>query len=182
MPIITGGKIMEGDGVGAPLLSAGAPTALTTEVQTITAGDATGGTFALTFEGCTTTNIAFDATAATIQAALRLLGSIGGAHVLCAGGAMGTNPVTVTFHASAGVGNLCGLDVPLITVDPAKLTGGTDPGVGNGPTVEATTAGVSPTARGAAKGSLLIDTTNGILYINTGTAPGSVWTKVGTQS
>jgi hypothetical protein len=32
------------------------------------------------------------------------------------------------------------------------------------------------------KGSLLVDTTNGLLYINTGTLDVPVWTKVGTQS
>lgn len=31
-------------------------------------------------------------------------------------------------------------------------------------------------------GTLLIDTTNGILYINTGTKASPTWTKVGTQS
>jgi hypothetical protein len=32
------------------------------------------------------------------------------------------------------------------------------------------------------KGTLLIDVTNGILYINTGTKSATVWTKVGTQT
>jgi hypothetical protein len=34
----------------------------------------------------------------------------------------------------------------------------------------------------AGKGSLLIDSTNGVLYINTGTKASPTWTKVGTQS
>lgn len=34
----------------------------------------------------------------------------------------------------------------------------------------------------AAKGALAADTTNGILYINTGTLAATVWTKVGTQT
>lgn len=34
----------------------------------------------------------------------------------------------------------------------------------------------------AAKGSLYIDTTNGVLYINTGAIDNPTWTKVGTQS
>lgn len=34
----------------------------------------------------------------------------------------------------------------------------------------------------AGKGSLCIDSTNGVLYINTGTATSPVWTKVGLQS
>lgn len=34
----------------------------------------------------------------------------------------------------------------------------------------------------AGKGSLLTDSTNGVLYINTGTKASPTWTKVGTQS
>ena len=34
----------------------------------------------------------------------------------------------------------------------------------------------------AGKGSLLIDVTNGYLYINTGSSASTVWTKVGTQT
>lgn len=34
----------------------------------------------------------------------------------------------------------------------------------------------------AGKGCLLIDNTNGVLYINTGTLAATVWTKVGTQA
>ena len=34
----------------------------------------------------------------------------------------------------------------------------------------------------ALKGALLIDTTNAILYINTGTQASPTWTKVGTQT
>jgi hypothetical protein len=34
----------------------------------------------------------------------------------------------------------------------------------------------------AGKGCLLIDTTNGVLYINTGTKATPTWTKVGTQT
>jgi hypothetical protein len=33
----------------------------------------------------------------------------------------------------------------------------------------------------AAKGDLVIDSTNGVLYINTGTLAATVWTKVGVQ-
>ena len=34
----------------------------------------------------------------------------------------------------------------------------------------------------AKKGAVVTDTTNGILYINTGTLASTVWTKVGLQS
>lgn len=36
-------------------------------------------------------------------------------------------------------------------------------------------------AKMAGKGCLLIDTTNGLLYINTNTKASPTWTKVGTQ-
>lgn len=34
----------------------------------------------------------------------------------------------------------------------------------------------------APKGALLVDTTNAVLYINTGSQASNAWTKVGTQS
>ena len=47
----------------------------------------------------------------------------------------------------------------------------------------APTNGTSGTLAGfAAKGALLIDTTNAFLYINTNTQASPTWTKVGTQS
>lgn len=49
--------------------------------------------------------------------------------------------------------------------------------------VAITTPGVTATGRNQGGcGQLLIDSTNGVLYINTGTAPAPTWTKVGTQS
>src|SRR5690606_2536780 len=47
------------------------------EVQKVTVSDATGGTFTLTFGGKTTAPIAYDGTAATVQAALEALSTIG---------------------------------------------------------------------------------------------------------
>lgn len=45
------------------------------------------------------------------------------------------------------------------------------------------TSGTSGTFVGDAnKGTLLIDTANGILYINTGTSASPTWTKVGLQT
>lgn len=40
----------------------------------------------------------------------------------------------------------------------------------------------APTADGPDTGALVVDTTNGVLYINTGTASSATWTIVGTQS
>jgi hypothetical protein len=50
---------------------------------------------------------------------------------------------------------------------------------GTAPTlaIAETTPGVSATARGAPKGALLIDTTNGALYQNTGTPQAPTWTS-----
>ncbi len=48
--------------------------------------------------------------------------------------------------------------------------------------VATTTPGVDAEFRDSAKGQLLVDTTNGILYINTGAALAPTWTKVGTQT
>jgi hypothetical protein len=103
----------------------------TNEVQTITI-TATGGTFTLSFLGVATGAIAFDATGATIQTALRAISSINGAHVTVAGAAGG--PHMITF-----IGNFAASDQPLIVVGAGSLTGGTA-------TLVETTKGVVPTA------------------------------------
>lgn len=92
----------------------------------------------------------------------------------CADGTLtsGVGTITITF-----AGNLINLAVPTITVADNSLTG-TSPTVA----VAETTPGVTATMRGAAKGALLVDTDNGILYINTNTALDPTWTKVGTQT
>jgi hypothetical protein len=70
----------------------------TSEVQTITiTGTPTGGTFTLTFAGATTSAIAYNASAATVQTALEALSTIGSGNVLCAGGALPGAAVTATF-------------------------------------------------------------------------------------
>ena len=102
------------------------------EVQTVTVtGTPTGGTFTLTFGGQTTAGIAFNATAAAVDAALEALSSVGAGDVAVTGAAGG--PYTVTF-----TGALAGTDVGAITADGSGLTGGTTPSV----TVATTTAGV----------------------------------------
>lgn len=65
------------------------------ETVTVTITNATGGTFTLTFGGQTTTAIAYNATAAAVQAALVLLSSIGTGNVQVSGAAGG--PYTVRF-------------------------------------------------------------------------------------
>src|SRR6185295_6599291 len=80
------------------------------EVQTFTLSGSTLGTYTLTFNGQTTSPpLAFNSSAATVEAALNALSSIGGA-----GGnvtvTQSGSTFTVTFH-----GALQGLDLPQLT-------------------------------------------------------------------
>lgn len=103
----------------------------TSEVQTVTInGGPTGGTFTLTASGDETAPIAYNAAAATVQAALNALPSVDSVTVTGAAG----GPYTVTFPASAG-------NVAQMTADSSGLTGGTAPTV----VVATTTPGVAPT-------------------------------------
>lgn len=171
MALISGGEYIQDI---KTLQSAGAPSNGTTEAQTVTiTGTPTGGTFTLTFEGYTTADIAYNATAATVIAALKLLPNIGSAGIASgAGGALPGTPVVVTFG-----GHLAKKDISLMTAAHA-FTGGTNPAIA----VTSSTPGVTATGRGAPKGTPLTDTDNGIAYINTGTEYEPTWTKVGTQS
>ena len=167
------------EGSIGPYENAGVPSAGTSEVQTLTfGGTPTGGTFKLEFDGQETAAIAWNATNNTLRdnvdAALEALTNIGSGGVTTAVGTMtaGIGTLTITF-----AGNQAALAVNTITVANNSLAG-TDPTLA----VEETTAGVTASFRGAKKGALVSDTTNGVLYINTGTALAPTWTKVGTQS
>ena len=81
----------------------------TNEVQSIS-GTASG-VFTLVFEGATTATIALNAAAATVQAALEALPSIGTGGVVCAGGALPA-AVSVTFSGN----NVRARNVDLLTV------------------------------------------------------------------
>jgi|GEM_PF-513509 len=97
----------------------------TNEVQTISVtGSPTGGTFTLTYSGQTTAGIAYNASAATVQSALEALSNLAVGDVVCAGGALPTTAVTVTFQ-----GALANTNVALLTADSTGLTGGTSPTV-----------------------------------------------------
>lgn len=165
------------EGASGPREFAGAPVAGTDEVQTLTI-DATGGTFRLIFQGLVTAAIAWSNVNNTLRdnvdAALEALASIGTGGVAVAVGTMtaGVGTLTITFSGA----NLAKKAQPLIGVHRNDLTGTATL------TIEETTPGVDATHRGAPKGALLQDTTNGILYINTGTAQAPTWTKVGLQS
>lgn len=82
------------------------------EVQNVT-NDATGGTFTLTFDGEETGDIAFDATAAVLEAALEALASINAVDVTLLGG----SDWDVEFQ------NPGFEDVAAITFDDTNLTG-----------------------------------------------------------
>ncbi|MEQ1761560.1 MAG: hypothetical protein ABL984_00305 [Pyrinomonadaceae bacterium] len=118
----------------------------TNEVQTLTiTGTPTGGTFRLTFNGVETANIAYNAAAAAVQAALEAISSIGAGNVLCAGGALPGTPVTITFQ-----GALAAEPVNAITVTTAAFTGGSSPAgaiAETTPGVRAVGAGATPNIR-----------------------------------
>lgn len=89
------------------------------EVVTLTEGTSmTAGTYTLTFGGQTTTAIAYNATAATIQAALEALSTIGVGNVTVTGGGIDTAVATVTFVNKLGYTN-----VGAVTADLTSLTG-----------------------------------------------------------
>jgi hypothetical protein len=94
---------------------------------------ATAGNYKLTFESQTTANIAFNATAATVQSALESLSTIGAGNVTVSGGpgdGGGTTPYTITFtNALAGraiseiTSNTTGLTAGLTRVEEMDATG-----------------------------------------------------------
>jgi hypothetical protein len=93
------------------------------EIQSVTiTGTPAGGTFTLTFDGETTTPIAFNATAAAVQAALLALASLRVGDVVVTGSAGG--PYTLTF----GI-DFAEMNVDALTGSAAGLTGGTSPAV-----------------------------------------------------
>lgn len=115
-------KITSGDEAGkiGPFQSgSGAAGAVAVnEVQTVGLGAATAGTVVLTYDGSATAAIAFNATAATVQAALETLPNLSPGDVTVTGGPF-PGVVTVTFG-----GALAGTDVAQITGVGTGLTGG----------------------------------------------------------
>ena len=100
------------------------------EVQTITI-DATGGTFTIGFDGSTTANIAWDATAAAVKAAMELLPTLRLGDITVA---LDTLVYTITFVKEGDWGDQ---DVPLLVATGTNLTGGAGTSV-----VAVVTAGV----------------------------------------
>lgn len=88
------------------------------EQQTVTLnGVPTGGTFTLTFDGQTTSTIAYNASASTVEAALEALSNIATGDVDVSGSAGG--PWTVDF-----VNGMAATNQPQMTADGSSLTGG----------------------------------------------------------
>lgn len=165
--------------MGAIYRNAGAPSAGTSQVWTITIGGTpTGGTFKLSLDGLITGAITWSSTnntlVANVDAALEALGNIGTGNVTTAVGTMTAGVGTLTVTAT---GALVKMLMSNLGVAANNLTG-TDPTV----EVAITTPGVDATKRGAAKGALLLDTTNGIYYVNTGTAYAPTWTSLSGNS
>lgn len=116
-PLITcTGTSLTGTNISVSVTGAGG--AGDNETQTLTVATATGGTFTLTFGGFTTTALAYNADAATIQAALEALSSIGSGNVTVSGG-----PGTFTI---AFAGTLAATPQDLITGDGSSMTGVTN--------------------------------------------------------
>lgn len=94
---------------------------VTQGVQTVTiSGGPTGGTFTLTYEGQTTTPLAWNALGTAVQTALSLLSTIGADNVSVSG----NGPYVVTFQ-----GALAGQTASVLTADSSGLTGGTTPSI-----------------------------------------------------
>jgi hypothetical protein len=115
------------------------------EVQSLVATGGTAGTFTLTFIGQTTAPIAFDATAAEVQAALEALSNVNPGDIVAAGGPLPATPVTLTFG-----GQYAGQDVPALVVADSVTDGDavittTTPGVAASEVVELVNAGTRNT-------------------------------------
>lgn len=166
--------------IGTILESAGAPSAGTSEVQTLTIGGTpTGGSFKIYFEGFTSSSITWSATDATLlanlQAAIDALPSLGTNGFIAAAGTLTDGIGTITLTAG---GNRAKQALGSVLSCPTNALTGTAPTLA----VAETTPGVDASFRGAGKGAIVSDTTNGKAYINTGTALVPVWTVVGAQT
>lgn len=168
-----------GAGVTGVVNNAGAPSAGTNEVQTVTIANVTGGTFAIGIDGHYTAPITWSNVNATllsrINTALDGLASGGSSWIVATDStlASGLGDLLLTFSG----GDFAKKAMPLATIADLSLTGS-----GAEITVAETTPGVTATRRDAVPGSLVLDTTNKKLYIHTGTQGAPTWTVVGSQS
>ena len=110
------------------------------EVQRITPTTAppNGGTFTITWEGQTTSALAYNASAATIQTAMEALSNIGVGECVCAGGPINTAFVSFTFSGALGGANQDAMTLTLtgLTSDPDVFTLNTFVSTGTGEDTE----------------------------------------------
>ena len=93
------------------------------EVHTLSiTGAPTGGSFTLTYSGHTTAAIAWNATAATVQARIAALTGMGVGNVSCFGGPLPASPVTIQF-----IGTTLGNTHIALPTFANSLTGGAAP-------------------------------------------------------
>lgn len=129
----------------------------TNEVQVVTiTGTPDGGTFTLTFNGHTTGNIAYNASAANVQTALLAMTNLDTGGVVVTGGPGPGTPWTVTFggaYANEGV--------PEMTANGANLTGGIAPAIAVTTSAQGSSGDpdVLPTALDPLDHLLLVETT-----------------------
>lgn len=112
------GEIIVADNTPGGLANESDLTQGTSEVQSLSLSGATGGNLFLTFDGLVTSNIAFDATAATVQSALEALTNIGAGNVACTGGPLNTAAISIAFQ-----NDLANTDVSQMTATSVDLTG-----------------------------------------------------------
>lgn len=89
-------------------------------VKELEVSGATAGTFVIYISGVPTAPIAYNASAATVQAAMLATTALDSGDVVASGGALNANPVVLTFG-----GARAGIKVSGVTVDGANLTDGT---------------------------------------------------------
>ena len=171
--------IAPGAGFDRILRFSGVPGQGTNEVQTLTIGGTpTGGTFKLRFESQTTAAITWSSNNTTllaaIQTALDALVSLGTNGCVASAGTLtaGIGTILLTFGSARER-----QAVETMTIADNSLTG-TSPTLANAET----TPGVDAAFRGWPVGVVVMDVTNKIQYVNTGTATLPVWTKTGVQT
>ena len=123
-PITIGANTLSGGTTPAPAIARTTPGVQSVnDVQSLSiSGTATGGTFALSFQGATAAALPYNATATQLQAALQALQNIGAGNAVCAGGPLPGSAVTITFQ-----GALSAAPQPTISIADNSLSTSTTP-------------------------------------------------------